>query len=100
MIERYYLAIDASTTPPPAGFPRTLVIATFSNYPNICTLPEQTLYTASTAAAIAPGMTLYFDDALTNPVTGYSYVRDIFNGSIFNLNDLTGVIQSDTGQRC
>ncbi|MCA6489081.1 MAG: hypothetical protein IM569_13615 [Chitinophagaceae bacterium] len=94
------MAIDPGTSTPPAGFTRTLVVATFSNYLNICTLPTQTLYTASSAGTIAPGMILYWDDALTNPVTGYSYVLDPAIGSIFNLNDLTGEIQSDTGQTC
>jgi hypothetical protein len=100
MIERYFMAIDAGSAPPPAGFTRTLVLSTFSNYPNICSLGEQTVYTASSASAIAPGMTLFWDDALTNPVVGYSYVREIVNGTIYNLNDLNGQVQSDTGQRC
>lgn len=100
MIERYYIAMDASSTPPPAGFTRTLVLSTFSNYPNICSLGPQTVYTASNAATIAPGMILHWNDSLSSPVTGYSYVLDQNVGTIYNLNDLTGEIQSDTGQIC
>jgi hypothetical protein len=100
MIERYFMAIDAGSAPPAPGFTRTLVLATLSNYPNICSLGDQTVYTASSASVIATGMTLFWDDALTNPVVGYSYVREIVNGWIYNLDDLTGQVERDTGQRC
>jgi hypothetical protein len=100
MIDRYYMAQDASSTPPAAGFTRTLILSTLSNFGNHCNLSPETVYTASNAATISPTMPLFFDDALTTPVLGYSYVSDPVVGTIYNLNDLTGVVGSNTGQSC
>lgn len=100
MIERYYMAQDASSTPPSAGFTRTLVLATLSQFSVFCSLNPQTVYTASQAATISPNMPLFSDDALTAPVTGYSYVSDPNVGAIYNLNSTTGIVGSNTGQSC
>jgi hypothetical protein len=100
MIERYYMAQDASSTPPAAGFTRTLILSTVFSFPNHCNLLPETVYTASSAATISPLMPLFLDDALTVPVTGYSYVSDPIVGTIYNLNSTTGIIGSNTGQSC
>jgi hypothetical protein len=52
--------------------------------------PGVTRYT--TTGAIAPGLTLYTNAALTTPQTGYSYVANDAVGAIYNLNSSTGLI--------
>lgn len=63
----------------------------------ICGVPQETLYTNG---AFVVGGTLYVDVALTTPKTGQSYVLNISNNTIYNLNSVTGVIGSSTGLGC
>lgn len=100
MIERYYMALDQGTSAPPAGTTRTLILSTASQFGTHCGINPQTVYTSSVAATISPTMALFFDDALSVPVTGYSYVSDPNVGAIYNLNSTTGVVGSNTGQSC
>lgn len=53
-----------------------------------------------TNGVFGPGVGLFYDSALTNPVTGNSFVVNIANGHIFNLSPVTGIIGSDTGNTC
>ena len=53
-----------------------------------------------TNGAFVPGAVLYEDSSLTTPVTGYSYVVNVVNSHIYNLNSVTGIIGSDTGLTC
>lgn len=53
-----------------------------------------------TNGPFAIGGILYADAALTTPVTGSSYVLNLANGHIYNLNSVTGVIGTDTGLTC
>lgn len=51
--------------------------------------------------AFAPGTILYQDAALTTPWTGWHYVSILSgDGSVFELNHITGVIGDDTGFEC
>jgi hypothetical protein len=68
-----------------------------NNTGTICTEAQVTLYTNG---AFTVGGTLYTDQALSNPVTGYSYVLNGANNHIYNLNSGTGVIGSDTSLTC
>lgn len=63
----------------------------------ICAGAFVTLYTNGTFAI---GKTLYTDSALTNPVTGYSFVWYNANKHIYDLNSSTGQVLSDTGITC
>ena len=56
--------------------------------------------TRYTNGPFAVGGILYSDASLTTPVTGYSYVLNLANGHIYNLNSITGVIGVDTALTC
>jgi len=60
-----------------------------------CGAAATTLY--SNGAAI-PGVQLFLDNTLTTPVTGYLFA--LYNGIIYNLDNTTGVLGSDSGQSC
>jgi len=68
-----------------------------NNTGTICSEASQTLYTNG---AFSIGGVLYSDSSLTTPVTGYDYVRTVAEGSIYNLNNATGVVGADTGLTC
>lgn len=68
-----------------------------NNTGTICSGTLQTLYTNG---GFAIGSVLYLDSALTTPVSGNSYVVNMGNNHIYNLNNVTGVIGSDTGLSC
>ena len=67
----------------------------------ICAVPQDTYYTNG---AFVVGGTLYLDEALTTPVTGYSYVTVVSITpalkKIYALNSATGAIGADTGLLC
>ena len=52
-----------------------------------------TAYT-STSGAFGYGDTLYWDSALTQPLTGYALVRDDSNGNVYLMNTFNGVVGS------
>jgi hypothetical protein len=56
--------------------------------------PIQTVYAA---APFGTGVTLYWNAALTNPVTGFSYVSVADIGDVYNLNPSNGIIGTFTG---
>lgn len=60
-----------------------------------CAAVSSTLYTSGSPV---PGSTVFFDAALSNPVTGYNYI--IYAGVVYNLDPLSGVIGSNTGVSC
>jgi len=68
---------------------------------SICAVPQVTLYTNG---AFVVGGTLYLDESLTTPVTGYSYVTVVSITPdlkvIYNLNSSTGAIGASTGLLC
>lgn len=65
---------------------------------DICSLGiPSVLYTSG---AFGVGKVLYTDSGLTNPRSGYSFVVNIANNHIYNLNSVTGQIGSDTGLTC
>jgi hypothetical protein len=68
-----------------------------NNSGTICSGSTQTLYTNG---AFGVGQVLYYDSALSTPVTGYSYVVQSVSSEIFNLNSSTGVVGSYTGLSC
>ena len=55
-----------------------------------------TAFTTS-ASALAYGDVLYWDSALTSPLTGYAVVRDNSNGNLFLLDTFTGQIIATIG---
>ena len=62
---------------------------------NICNYDffSGTAYT-STSGAFGYGDTLYWDSLLTQPLRGYSLVRDDSNGNVYLMNTFTGVVGS------
>jgi hypothetical protein len=68
-----------------------------NNSGTICSGGTQTLYTNG---AFGVGQVLYYDSALSTPVTGFAYVVQSVSSEIFNLNSSTGVIGSYTGSSC
>lgn len=68
-----------------------------NNTGTICAQPIVTLYTNG---SFAVSKILYYDSALTTPVTTYSYVFNISDDNIYNLNTLSGVVGVDTTLGC
>lgn len=64
---------------------------------NICGTPNQTLYTNG---AFGIGKVMYYDVALTTPVTGFAYIEYDNTGVIYNLNTVTAITGSSTGLNC
>jgi hypothetical protein len=63
---------------------------------NICGNSTVPLYSSS---PFASGVTLYTDIGLTTPVSGYDFVADE-SGSIYQINNSTGVVGAFTGSSC
>jgi hypothetical protein len=77
------------------AYPVKLLSNTFA----ICSEPLAPVY--STSATFTPGITLYYESYLTNPVSGYDYVVDATGSlNIYNLNNVTGVVGADTTLDC
>ncbi len=68
-----------------------------NNSGTICASPTQTLYTNG---AFAIGLVIYYDSALTTPVTGFDYLVNVTTLAIYNLNNASGVIGTATGSSC
>lgn len=63
----------------------------------ICSSGTITLYTNG---VFAVGGTVYIDSALTTPKTGFTFILNLSDGIIYNLNSSTGQIGSSTGAGC
>jgi hypothetical protein len=73
--------------------------AIYSNNPfTHCGQPTNTVYTID--GTISPGKTIYNDAAMSVIVTGFSFISNDDVGIIYNLNSLTGVVGSNTGESC
>lgn len=68
-----------------------------NNSSTICPLTPQNLYTNG---AFAVGQVLYYDSALTTPVTGFAFVVQSATNIIYNLNNTNGTIGASTGLSC
>jgi len=66
----------------------------------IYTVCGQTPITLYSSKPIATGVTLYYDNALTVPVTGFLGVTTGVGGSIYSINPSTGLIGNNTGLSC
>jgi len=75
--------------------PNTVMLG--NNTGTICCGTIETVYSSGIAQV---GSTLYTDEALSIPVTTYSYVFFVNDNIIYNLNSATGVIGADTGVTC
>lgn len=58
------------------------------------------LVTLYTNGPFSIGGVVYTDNLLTNPQTGYIFIYNVINGHIYNINNSTGVVGSDTGLVC
>lgn len=63
----------------------------------ICSQVAANYYTDGTFAI---GKILYSDINLVTPVTGYDYLARVISGIIYNLNDSTGLVGSETESIC
>lgn len=68
-----------------------------NNSGTVCSASSTGLYTDG---AFVIGGTLYSDSSLITPVTGYDFVVNTGNNHIYNLDNATGTIISDTGLSC
>lgn len=77
----------------------TYTVRLSNNLGTICTDPTYTVY--STSVLLTTGAFIFYDTALTNPVTGYDYVV-LASGSpnIYYMNPGTGELTSYTGIDC
>ena len=65
--------------------------------PGVCTSGTVTLYTNG---VFNIGSVMYTDALLTNPVTGDTFIVNLANQHIYNINTSTGVVGADTGNVC
>ncbi len=65
----------------------------------ICAETPVTVYTAL-GSGITTGVTVYTDAGLTNELFGYDYISEVVDGTIYNINDISGVIGTTTGNSC
>lgn len=68
-----------------------------NNIDTLCNGSDITLYTNG---AFGIGSVVYQDSALTIPVTGYTYISNIYSLIIYALSTTTGEVLSTTGQSC
>jgi hypothetical protein len=64
----------------------------------VCSAGLTTLYW--NGGAFGEGRTMYTDEFLTTPVTGFDFIALASAGEIFNLDDTTGVVGTTTGNFC
>ena len=77
----------------------TYVVRPSNNLGTICTDPSYTVYSSS--ILLTAGDFIFYDTALTNPVTGFDYVvRASGPPDIYYMNPGTGELTSDTGSDC
>lgn len=76
------------------GIPATFRLGTVLG--TICTQMLVTLYTSG---PFAVGVTVYYDSALTTPVTDATYIVDVSTGHIYHLSG-AGVVGADTDSAC
>ena len=65
----------------------------------ICLLNPVDVYTAF-GDTITTGTQVFTDTSLTTPLTGYEYIVNAGGGIRYNMDELTGIIGSDTGNVC
>jgi hypothetical protein len=88
-----------TTTAPPPPVYYTYVVRPSNNLGTICTDPSYTVYSSS--ILLTNGDFIFYDTALTNPVTGFDYVvRASGSPDIYYMNPGTGELTSDTGIDC
>ena len=77
----------------------TYVVRPSNNLGTICTDPSYTVYSSS--ILLTSGDFIFYDTALTNPVTGFDYVvRASGPPDIYYMNPATGELTYDTGSDC
>lgn len=64
-----------------------------------CSETPTVVYTA-VGDLISTGYTVYFNSALTIPVTGFLYIDELIGTPVYNLDNLSGLILSDAGIIC
>ena len=83
-------------TSPPSVLSSTYILTNVLG--DACTDPQVTLYSSE---AIAPGVTMYTDAALSVPAIGYDYINDYYgSGIVYNLNNATAVVGANSGMSC
>jgi len=68
-------------------------------YPDVCSGAVLTVYTVI-GSAFTTGTIVYTDEALTIPLTGYSYIFDVFSPFVYEIDSVTGIIGDNTGDIC
>lgn len=91
-----FLRISHNVTPPPIGVVDTY--CKIGNIPStICSRVEQHIYTDGDFVA---GKILYTDEALTMRLLGYNFVVNVNDNIIYNVDNETGVLLSQTLNTC
>ena len=66
---------------------------------SICSQNAAAVYTVS-GAGFTTGDTIYVDASLTMPLIGYNYISEVATGTVYNINNGTGIIGTSTGNSC
>lgn len=64
---------------------------------DVCNAETQTLYSD---VAFAEGAFMFYDSALSTPVTGFVYIVQVSTNNIYNIDSLTGEVGVDTTNDC
>jgi hypothetical protein len=97
MIKRYVTMMDDD--PAGGGSYRTVQLAVTVTENTICAQSPNLYFISSLYTNIQPGVVIYTNLLLTAPLTGFNFVKTN-GGTIYFLDDVTGMVGPATGNTC
>ena len=98
MIKRY-VTMMAGVTAGGGGSYTTVQLATSNTENTICAQSPNLYFISGSLTNIAPGVVIYTNPLLTQPLAGFSFVKNNA-GTIYYLDDTNGTVGSATGNTC
>lgn len=96
MIKQYVTMLTGATA---GGSYKTVQLAVTNNENTICAESPNLYFISGLYSNIATGVVIYTNPLLTQPLVGYSFVKNNA-GTIYYLNDSTGEVGAPTGNTC
>lgn len=98
MIKRY-VTMMAGVAAGGGGSYKTVQLATSNSENTICAESPNLYFISGSYNNIAPGVVIYTNPLLTQPLVGYSFVKNNA-GTIYYLDDTNGTVGAATGNSC
>lgn len=97
--------LDCTTTTTTAGAETTTTTAALFSYEvrlsdSLISICGEDIVNVYSETPFGTGTTLYADPGLHIPVATFDYVIVVDTANIYNINDTTGTIETDTGEIC